>query len=291
MARRETARTARDDTPRRTPDRRTPPGGGRGAASRRGGVRPDPALGQNFLVDPAARRSYLRTVGTTPGLVYEVGAGEGALTPALARAADRLVAYEIDARLLPALRDSVADFGNVTCVRGDFLDARPPREEFAVAGNIPYNRTTDIVRWCLRARTMTTATLITQLEFAHKHTGRYGRWTQLSVLAWPRFELATVGRVARRSFRPAPRVDAGILRMRRRAQPLVDPGAMRAFEDVVRLGFTGRGGSLEATLSREYSGRAVRRALEAAGVARGTAVGFVSPTQWIAVFDGLRSRT
>ncbi|QVQ52887.1 23S ribosomal RNA methyltransferase Erm [Spiractinospora alimapuensis] len=282
MARRSTPRARhtaahRSATPPRTPSPRLP------------GVRPDPRLGQNFLVDPAARRMVLRAVGDPPDLVVEVGAGHGALTRSLARATRELVAYEIDPRLIAPLRESVRGLDNVTCVRGDFLHSRAPSTPFAVVGNIPYNRSTDIVRWCLRARHLTAATLLTQREFTQKHTGAYGRWTQLSVLAWPRFELAATGRVAPRAFRPAPRVDSAVLLIRRREQPLVAAEHARDYEALVRLGFTGAGGSLEASLSRDHSTRAVRRALTTAGVARGTAVGFVSPTQWVTLFTSLRA--
>jgi 23S rRNA (adenine-N6)-dimethyltransferase len=184
-------------------------------------------LSQNFLADRATAHHVARLAApdrALPPLVLEVGAGKGALTEPLARRSRELHAYEIDPRLVPGLRARFARSPHVRVVPGDFLAARPPRTPFSVAGNVPFSRTADIVDWCLNAPALTDATLITQLEYARKRTGDYGRWTLLTVLTWPRHEWRLVGRVGRRLFRPAPRVDAGILRIERR--PPVPPPAV-----------------------------------------------------------------
>ena len=49
-----------------------------------------------------------------------------------------------------------------------------------MVANAPFGITTDIVRWCLDARTLTSATLVTQVEFAGNHTGDYGCWSKLT---------------------------------------------------------------------------------------------------------------
>ncbi len=170
------------------------------------------ALSQNFLTDRAVARRFARIAvpdGGPPPLLLEVGAGKGALTEPLARRCRELRAYEIDPRLVPGLRTRFAGTPHVRVIAGDFLAARPPRGPFAVAGNVPFSRTADVVDWCLRAPALTEATLITQLEYARKRTGDYGRWTLLTVRTWPRYAWRLAGRVDRYGFRPAPRVDAG----------------------------------------------------------------------------------
>lgn len=91
------------------------------------------ALSQNFLTDrgAAARLAGLAAPRPTP-LLIEVGAGKGALTDLLAPRCRRLLAYEIDSRLVPALRERFSDTPQVQVVEGDFLLARPPRTPFAV---------------------------------------------------------------------------------------------------------------------------------------------------------------
>ncbi|MFC7816071.1 23S rRNA (adenine(2058)-N(6))-methyltransferase Erm(O) [Streptomyces sp. NPDC057367] len=241
-------------------------------------------LSQNFLADRAAAERVARLVSPDsrhPSLVLEVGAGKGALTVPLARRSRELYAYEIDARLVPGLRARFSETPHVHVVAGDFLAARPPRTPFSVAGNVPFSRTADIVDWCLTAPGLTDATLITQLEYARKRTGDHGRWTLLTVRTWPRHEWRLAGRVSRYGFRPAPRVDAGILRIERRPTPLLAGAAHRSWRDLVELGFSGVGGSLHASLRRAHPRRRVDAAFRAAHLGPGALVGEVSPQRWL----------
>lgn len=239
-------------------------------------------LSQNFLADRHALELVVKAAAPK-GLVLEPGAGEGALTLALAAAGARVVAYEIDPRLAGRLRSRIRDDPRVEVVRGDFTAARPPGEPFAVVGNIPYSATSRIVGWCLRARSLTSATMVTQLEYARKRAGGYGRWSLVTVESWPWFSWLMGDRIGRESFRPIPSVDSAILRIERRPAPLVGSG--RDWQRLVELGFSGVGGSLRASLRTRYDG--VDAALAAAGVARDTVVGHVHPDQWLTVYDRL----
>ncbi|MEU4981651.1 23S rRNA (adenine(2058)-N(6))-methyltransferase Erm(O) [Streptomyces sp. NPDC021969] len=247
-------------------------------------------LSQNFLTDRATAERVARLAVPDPGrppLLLEVGAGNGALTEPLARRSRELYAYEIDPRLLPGLRARFARTPHVHVVAGDFLAARPPRAPFSVAGNVPFSRTADIVDWCLSAPGLTDATLLTQLEYARKRTGDYGRWTLLTVLTWPRHEWRLVGRVGRHRFRPAPRVDAGILRIQRRPAPLLPGTARRTWADLVELGFSGVGGSLHASLRRARPRHRVDAAFRAARLDPGVLVGEVAPDRWLRLHEEL----
>ncbi|WP_116246853.1 ErmE/ErmH/ErmO/ErmR family 23S rRNA (adenine(2058)-N(6))-methyltransferase [Nocardiopsis sp. FIRDI 009] len=246
-------------------------------------------LSQNFLADPGAARHVVRVAGVTPDdLVVEVGPGEGAITRFLAPAARRVIAYEIDRHLADRLSSRYRDPDRgVRVVCADFTRARPPHGPFHVVGNIPYARTSDIVRWCLDAPGLASATLVTQLEYARKRTGAYGRWSLLTVLTWPEWSWSLAGRISRNRFRPVPRVDAGLLVLRRRSAPLVAPDRMGAYRRLVALGFEGVGGSLGASLRRAHPSRRVDAALRAAGVGPGTPVGLVAPDQWLALHRAL----
>ncbi|NUT36405.1 MAG: ErmE/ErmH/ErmO/ErmR family 23S rRNA (adenine(2058)-N(6))-methyltransferase [Hamadaea sp.] len=239
-------------------------------------------LSQNFLADPRAADLLIKAADPA-GTVLEPGAGDGVITRALAEAGARVVAYEIDPLLTAKLKARLRDHAAVRVVRGDFTKARPPGEPFAVVGNIPFSVTAGIVAWCLRAPHLTSATLVTQLEYARKRTGGYGRWSRLTASTWPWFTWDLAGRIGRESFRPVPAVDSGVLRIRRRPDPLVaDP---QAFADLVELGFTGVGGTLRASLRTRYAG--VDAALAAAGIAPDTVVAFVHPDQWVALYEAL----
>lgn len=250
------------------------------------------ALSQNFLADRATAE-YVARLAVPQGhhvpLLLEVGAGKGALTAKLAPHCHELHAHEIDPRLVPKLRTRFSTTPQVRVVAGDFMDTRPPRTPFAVAGNVPFSRTADIVDWCLRAPTLTDATLLTQLEYARKRTGDYGSWTLLTVRSWPRYEWRLVGRVDRRRFSPVPRVDAGIVRIERRRTPLLEPAALRGWRHLVELGFSGVGGSLHASLRRVHPKRCVDAAFRAARLDPRVLVGEVSPDHWLRLHKELTS--
>ncbi|MFE2417473.1 ErmE/ErmH/ErmO/ErmR family 23S rRNA (adenine(2058)-N(6))-methyltransferase [Streptomyces hokutonensis] len=250
------------------------------------------ALSQNFLADRATAEYVARLAvphRRRIPLLLEVGAGKGALTAKLAPHCHELHAHEIDPRLVPKLRTRFATTPQVRVIAGDFMDTRPPRVPFSVAGNVPFSRTADIVDWCLRAPALTDATLLTQLEYARKRTGDYGSWTLLTVRSWPRHEWRLVGRVDRTRFSPVPRVDAGIVRIERRRTPLLAPAELRDWRHLVELGFSGVGGSLHASLRRAHPRRRVDAAFRAARLDPHVLVGEVSPDHWLRLYRELTS--
>jgi 23S rRNA (adenine-N6)-dimethyltransferase len=244
------------------------------------------AYSQTFLTDRGALGQVVRAArpaGTD--LVLEIGAGAGHLTRELARVAGRIVAYEVDPDLVAALDPP----SNVVVQQRDFLAARPPRESFAVVGNIPYALTARVVEWCLRAPSLTSATLVTQLEYARKRTGDYGRWSRLTIETWPTHRWVLAGKIARHKFRPVPRVDSGILRLERRPVPLVEPRLLGPYRRFVELGFSGVGGSLRASLSQRHPARRVDAAFRACRLDPALVVAYAWPEQWLTLFRALHS--
>jgi 16S rRNA (adenine1518-N6/adenine1519-N6)-dimethyltransferase len=175
-------------------------------------------LGQNFLTDPDIRDAVAEAAGLTPDEeVLEVGAGVGTLTVALAPRARRLVAVELDGRLIPALRESLTGHENVEVVRTDILrfnvrSAFPNGNEI-VAGNIPYNLTGALIRKLLddppRPRRLS---LVVQKEVAERWTAESG--ASLSTVAVQVFAEATmVFTIPAAAFTPPPRVDSALVRL------------------------------------------------------------------------------
>jgi 23S rRNA (adenine-N6)-dimethyltransferase len=244
------------------------------------------AFGQNFLADPRAVRALVAAADLKDGsFAYEVGAGRGHLTRALLDTGAEIVAYEVD----PAMAAALPRHPRLRVRADDFLQARAPAEPFAVVGNIPYALTSAVVDWCLDAPTLTTATLLTQLEYARKRTGDYGRWSRLTISTWPLVGWHLAGRIPRTAFRPVPRVDGGILHLARRPAPLVPSSALPAYRRMVDLGFSGVGGSLHASLARRH-GR-VTAAFRAARVGLDQPVGEVWPEQWLTLFRLISRRS
>src|SRR5690625_3669826 len=77
------------------------------------------SLGQNFLIDVNILEKIIKHAGVDKNTgVIEIGPGIGALTEQLAIHAEQVVAYEIDQRLLPILKDTLSDYtkiGRASC--------------------------------------------------------------------------------------------------------------------------------------------------------------------------------
>lgn len=247
-------------------------------------------LSQNFLTDAGAARLIVRSSGiTAEDLVLEIGPGDGMLTRQLLASAGRIRAYEKDAHYADRLRRRYAGNDRIRLHNKDFRTVPAPDESFAVVANVPFAVTTDIVRWCLAAHHLTSATLLTQLEFARKHSGDYGRWTKLTIAHWPTVAIELGPRIARDNFHPIPRVDTAVLHLRRRPHPLLPDSTLTDYRRLVDLGFSGIGGSLANSLRRRFPPRTVRAACTAAGIAADEPVGLIDPQRWVVLYGSLRT--
>lgn len=145
------------------------------------------------------------------------------------------MAVESDPALAAVLRARFAGAPAVTVVEGDARSMEPPREPFRVVASLPFDGGTAILRRLLDDPRVPLTGADVLLEWAAA-TKRAAVWpaTALGVYwaAW--HELAVVRRLPRSAFAPPPSVDAGLLRVRRRTEPLVaeaDAHAYRAFLD------------------------------------------------------------
>ena len=165
--------------------------------------------------------------------VLEVGAGAGTLTVALARTARRVVAVEIDRRLLHALRSVTRDLPNVEVVEGDVLKldlARLfPAGGHLVAGNIPYYLTGALLPRLLEQEPKPRRlALVVQKEVAERWTGAGGSslsTLSVQVFAKPRLELV----LPAGAFDPPPRVESALAVLEVREKPAVDLPDLHAF--------------------------------------------------------------
>jgi 16S rRNA (adenine1518-N6/adenine1519-N6)-dimethyltransferase len=189
-------------------------------------VRPKRSLGQNFLVDPNLRRKIVEQVRVAPGeTVLEIGPGQGALTEGLARSVGetggRLILVELDDDLASLLKERFQDRPYVEVIHASILDL--PLAEIVshpcalrVVGNIPYNITSPILFHLLRSPRPHEILLMVQKEvgdrlLSNPGSGEYGALT-VGVRS-----LASVERVLHvpaTVFRPRPRVDSSVLRLR-----------------------------------------------------------------------------
>lgn len=194
-------------------------------------------LGQNFLRAELAERLVAEADFQPGDLVVEVGAGRGALTMPLARRSLEVVAVERDPVWAAQLRDRVrgAGFRNVRIQERDLLSFKLPNTQFRIIGSLPFGATTDILRFLLddpRVQ-LERADLIVQWEVARKRASSPPS-TLLSTVWSPWWEFRLGRRIPAREFRPVPKVDAGLLIVTRRAQPVLPLHMARPFAAFVR---------------------------------------------------------
>ena len=199
---------------------------------------PKKRLGQNFLVDEEILRRMISYASISRGdVVLEIGAGLGFLTERLAENAGRVIAVEIDDRLIKALRRRLGTHGNVTILHGDVMKVSIPRFN-KVVSTPPYSISSPLHFWLLEKQ-FDQAVLSFQEEFAKRLTASVGskNYGRLTVTTYYRAEVEILDAIPKESFWPPPKVDSLIIRLKPRSPPfkVVDE---KIFFDVVRAIFT-----------------------------------------------------
>jgi 16S rRNA (adenine1518-N6/adenine1519-N6)-dimethyltransferase len=242
-------------------------------------------LGQNFLADPNLLDAIVRDAELGPGdVVLEVGAGEGVLSERLAAAAAHLHVIEIDRGLEPALA-AVAALPNVDLHWGDAVKldlaalAPPPT---AMVANLPYSVATPVIlRTIAELPSLRRWTVMVQREIADRLRAGPGSRTygSPSVLVQLACEVELVRTVDPAVFRPRPRVDSAILRLRRTG-PAADPWT----REMVRGAFAHRRKSLARSLELTRPGllAPARAALAELGQPEDARAEALSPEQFAA---------
>jgi 16S rRNA (adenine1518-N6/adenine1519-N6)-dimethyltransferase len=237
------------------------------------GLHPRSSLGQNFLADDHVLARIAGAAELTPqDQVLEIGPGLGTLTRHLAERARRVVAVELDASLIPALRHTLASYPNIEIIHGDILQfpiSNFQSPGYKVVANIPYNITSQILRHLLEADVKPGLIVLTvQLEVAQRITATPGQMSLLAVSVQLYGKPSIVGRIGAGAFYPPPKVDSAIVRIEPYGQPPVDAPDSNRFFAVVRAGFSQRRkqlhNALAAGLARPQA--EVAAALERAGV-------------------------
>lgn len=228
-------------------------------------VRPSHRLGQNFLVDRTLRDRVAGEAGIEGGdTVLEVGAGPGTLTLALADRAARVIAVEVDRRLIGVFNEVTAGRAGIEVLEGDVLKLPLPRAD-VVAGNIPYYLTGALLpRLLERPDRPRSVSLVVQKEVAERWT-QPGDWS-LGTLAVQVFAIPELRfLLPREAFWPAPAVDSASVVMRVRSRPAVDVTDFAGFFRFAERIFQFRRKQLGGTLTR-LAGRGAPERLAATGI-------------------------
>ena len=238
-------------------------------------LRADKKLGQNFLIDENVVRQIVAAAELSEAdTVLEVGPGIGTLTQGLAESKAKVVAVELDTRLLPVLATTLEGYDNVRVVHGDILKVNIMEEvgapEFKVCANLPYYITTPIIFALLEKRLpMERLVAMVQKEVAERMAAQPGGkdYGALSVAIQYYTEPEIAFIVPPTSFIPAPAVDSAVIVCKRRSKPPVEVCDEALFFRVVKAAFSLRRKMLSNSLKNMgIKGEQVTKWLELAGV-------------------------
>lgn len=211
------------------------------------------ALGQNFLINPTVspKMAELCGAGKENTGVLEIGPGIGVLTCELAKRAQKVVAVELDRRLIPILNETLSGFDNVKIINDDIMKVdlkKLLKAEFlgmnvVVCANLPYYITSPVLMRLLEEKLEISAiTVMVQKEVAQRLcAGAENRKTGSISLAVNYYaEPKILFGVKKGSFMPEPKVDSAVVRLNIRKSPPCRVLSEELFFKVIKMAFLQR---------------------------------------------------
>lgn len=241
------------------------------------------SLGQNFLIDVNILENIIKHAGIDKkSAVIEIGPGIGALTEQLAIHAQKVIAYEIDQRLLPILTDTLGQYENIEVIHQDILKADvvetiqkhfSPNQLIHIVANLPYYITTPILMKLLSDKLpISSLTIMIQKEVAERMaaTPNQKSYGSLSIAVQYYTHANLMMDVPRTVFMPQPNVDSSVLKLTLRDEPPVKVFDEDYFFAVVRACFVHRRKTLRNNLlnyfKNEYTKDQILEKLEESGI-------------------------
>lgn len=205
-------------------------------------------LGQHFLNAQWVARDLVKSVRIIPEEpVIEVGPGRGALTKELLAQGATVVAIEKDIELIPVLNKAFVNeitTGKLRIVKGDIRDITPKNlgiDSYAVAANIPYYITGEIIRHFLTASHQPRAmALLIQKEVAERIVARDKKESILSLSVKAYGKPSIIAKVPASCFNPPPKVDSAILLVEDISRYFFDTISEENFFKVIKAGFSSK---------------------------------------------------
>ncbi|MFZ3578503.1 16S rRNA (adenine(1518)-N(6)/adenine(1519)-N(6))-dimethyltransferase RsmA [Virgibacillus sp. DJP39] len=224
------------------------------------------SLGQNFIIDANVLENIISHTGINKDSgVIEIGPGIGGLTEQLAIHSNKVLAMEIDQRLIPILGDTLSEYGNIEVIHQDILEANviallkhhfEDNQVVHIVANLPYYITTPILTKLLQEKLpVESITVMIQKEVAERmaakpSTKSYGSLT----IAIQYYTVAeVVMQVPKQVFMPQPNVDSAVLKLTIRDTPPVNVDDEDYFFSLVQACFSQRRKTLRNNLTNYFS--------------------------------------
>ncbi len=227
------------------------------------------SLGQNFLTDINVLKKIVAAAEVSEADdVIEIGPGIGALTEQLAKSAHQVLALEIDDRLLPVLKETLAPYPNVEVIHQDILKANlkeliaehfDGQHRLKIVANLPYYITTPIIMHLLATElAFDQIVVMMQKEVANRLAAQPGSkdYGSLSIGVQYEMDCQIAFIVPKTVFVPQPKVDSAIISLTKKKAKEYQPKDERFFYQLVRGAFMHRRKSLWNNLQGLYGKQA-----------------------------------
>ncbi|HCE86788.1 MAG TPA: ribosomal RNA small subunit methyltransferase A [Candidatus Jacksonbacteria bacterium] len=250
-------------------------------------IYPKKSLGQNFLIDKNNVEKIISSAHLDKNdTVLEVGAGLGALTYSLGERAGHVVAYEIDSRLIPILKELVKEFRTMEVRNEDILKFQISNFKYQIfdyklIGNLPYYITSRILRYFLSAEHKPKRVVVTiQKEIAERICAKPPNMSLLSASIQLHGEPKIVARISKNCFFPRPNVDSAVLAFDVRELKNFDEAS---FFTAIKAGFAHKRKLLIRNLERglSLSKEHLNNVFSAAGIAKNARAEQLGVEEWI----------
>ena len=215
---------------------------------------PKKTLGQHWLNDRAVLESICALAQVNEGdTVLEIGPGLGSLTELLIEYAGKVVAVELDSKLISRLQDRFKNEAKLTVENQDIrnfnLGSLP--KEYKVVANIPYYLSSYLIRLLSESlNPPRSAVLLVQKEVAQRLAAMPGKLSLLGVIAQTYWQVELGSIVGAAMFTPPPKVDSQLVKLSRRDTPLYPSGLEKEYLSIVKAGFSQKRKTLVNNLSQ-----------------------------------------
>ena len=227
--------------------------------------------GQNFLIDDNILNIIAGSLDNEQGAVIEIGPGLGSLTRKLVKRFDKVLAYEIDPKMIQVLTDTI-DPKNFKIIGGDFLKANVEKDikeyfdqdNIYVIANLPYYITTPILLKILEeVHSIKKLTIMIQKEVASRFLGKPNTkdYNSLSVLIQTYMNVSKVTDVSSNCFYPAPLVDSTVIKLERKDKLDYEIKNEKEFQKINRMLFRQRRKTIVNNLKDGFSKEVIIDAL------------------------------
>ncbi|MGH1568468.1 MAG: ribosomal RNA small subunit methyltransferase A [Nitrosopumilus sp.] len=169
-------------------------------------------LGQHFLNSDSIAKFIISEAKITKNdTVFEIGIGQGILTPLLCEKAGKVISVDIDESLVKNAKTKFFDMNNLVLKSGDGLKKK---DNFTIfVSNLPYSRSKDAIEW-LSQKPFSHGVIMVQKEFADKLLAKSSKNRKaISIIATQAFDITTVSKVGKNNFTPPPKIDSVILKI------------------------------------------------------------------------------